>query len=100
MERIQQEQSKARRQEGLRQPLGSSRTEQAQLTDFLTEQRAKVLRLQAELETSEQVQRDFVRLSQALQVRLERVRQAETLEQVRSIVDEAPLRDIRDIKDT
>lgn len=27
-----------------------------------------MLRLQAELETSEQVQRDFVRLSQALQV--------------------------------
>lgn len=82
MERIQQEQSKA------------------QPTDLLTEQRAKVLRLQAELETSEQVQRDFVRLSQALQVRLERVRQAETLEQVRSIMDEAPLRDVRDIRDT
>ncbi|XP_060028983.1 rab GTPase-binding effector protein 2 isoform X3 [Erinaceus europaeus] len=71
----------------------------AQLPD-LSEQRAKVLRLQAELETSEQVQRDFVRLSQALQVRLERVRQAETLEQVRRIMDEAPLRDVRDIKDT
>nr|XP_031288856.1 rab GTPase-binding effector protein 2 isoform X5 [Camelus dromedarius] len=82
MERVQQEQSKA------------------QLTDLLSEQRAKVLRLQAELETSEQVQRDFVRLSQALQVRLERIRQAESLEQVRSIMDEAPLRDIRDIKDT
>ncbi|XP_021564609.1 rab GTPase-binding effector protein 2 [Carlito syrichta] len=82
MERIQQEQSKAR------------------LPDLLSEQRAKVLRLQAELETSEQVQRDFVRLSQALQVRLERIRQAETLEQVRSIMDEAPLRDVRDIKDT
>ncbi|XP_062955138.1 rab GTPase-binding effector protein 2 isoform X2 [Cynocephalus volans] len=82
MERVQQEQSKA------------------QLTDLLSEQRAKVLRLQAELETSEQVQRDFVRLSQALQVRLEQIRQAETLQQVRSIMDEAPLRDIRDIKDT
>lgn len=82
MERVQQAQSKA------------------QLTDLLSEQKAKVLRLQAELETSEQVQRDFVRLSQALQVRLERVRQAESLEQVRSIMDEAPLRDIRDIKDT
>ncbi|KAL4684638.1 hypothetical protein H8957_005946 [Semnopithecus entellus] len=81
MERVQQEESKA------------------QLPD-LSEQRAKVLRLQAELETSEQVQRDFVRLSQALQVRLERIRQAETLEQVRSIMDEAPLTDIRDIKDT
>uniref|UniRef100_A0A8D2JPA5 Rab GTPase-binding effector protein 2 n=1 Tax=Sciurus vulgaris TaxID=55149 RepID=A0A8D2JPA5_SCIVU len=82
MERIQQEQSKA------------------QLTDLLSEQRAKVLRLQAELETSEQVQRDFVRLSQALQVRLERIRQAETLEQVRGIMDEGSLRDVRDIKDT
>ncbi|XP_027627573.1 rab GTPase-binding effector protein 2 isoform X2 [Tupaia chinensis] len=82
MERVQQEQSKT------------------QLTNLLSEQRAKVLRLQAELETSEQVQRDFVRLSQALQVRLERIRQAETLEQVRSIMDEAPLRDVRDIRDT
>lgn len=34
------------------------------------------------------------------QVRLERIRQAETLEQVRSILDEAPLRDIKDIKDS
>ncbi|XP_059010082.1 rab GTPase-binding effector protein 2 isoform X1 [Mustela lutreola] len=75
MERVQQEQSKA------------------QLTDLLSEQRAKVLRLQAELETSEQVQRDFVRLSQALQVRLEQIRQAESLEQVRSILGEAPLGD-------
>uniref|UniRef100_A0A8C6DG88 Rab GTPase-binding effector protein 2 n=1 Tax=Moschus moschiferus TaxID=68415 RepID=A0A8C6DG88_MOSMO len=82
MERVQEEQSKA------------------QLTDLLSEQRAKTLRLQAELETSEQVQRDFVRLSQALQVRLERIRQAESLEQVRGIIDEAPLRDVRDIKDT
>lgn len=82
MDRVQQEQSKAR------------------LTDLLSEQRAKALRLQAELETSEQVQRDFVRLSQALQVRLERIRQAETLEQVHSILDEAPLRDVRDIKDS
>ncbi|XP_054937967.1 rab GTPase-binding effector protein 2 isoform X5 [Physeter macrocephalus] len=107
MERVQQEQSKARQQEVLRQPPGSGRTEelyvlcpQAQLTDLLSEQRAKMLRLQAELETSEQVQRDFVRLSQALQVRLERVRQAESLEQVRSIMGEAPPRDVRDIKDT
>ncbi|KAL2766304.1 rab GTPase-binding effector protein 2 [Daubentonia madagascariensis] len=82
MERIQQEQSKA------------------QLPDLLSEQRAKVLRLQAELETSEQVQRDFVRLSQALQVRLEQIRQAETLEQVHGILDEVPPKDVRDIRDT
>lgn len=100
MERVQEEQSKAKWQEVLRPPQGSGRTEEAQLTDLLSEQRAKMLRLQAELETSEQVQRDFVRLSQALQVRLERIRQAESLEQVRGIIDEAPLRDVRDIKDT
>lgn len=34
------------------------------------------------------------------QVRLEQIRQADTLEQVRSILDEAPLRDIKDIKDS
>ncbi|XP_044791663.2 rab GTPase-binding effector protein 2 isoform X3 [Bubalus bubalis] len=100
MERIQEEQSKAKRQEVLRPSQGTGRTEEAQLTDLLSEQRAKMLRLQAELETSEQVQRDFVRLSQALQVRLERIRQAGSLEQVRGIIDEAPLRDVRDIKDT
>ncbi|XP_006105427.1 rab GTPase-binding effector protein 2 [Myotis lucifugus] len=100
MERIHQEQSKARRQEASKQPPGSGPTEEAQLTDLLSEQRAKVLRLQAELETSEQVQRDFVRLSQALQVRLEQIRQAESLEQVRSLLDEAPLRDIGDVKDS
>uniref|UniRef100_A0A4W2I739 Rab GTPase-binding effector protein 2 n=1 Tax=Bos indicus x Bos taurus TaxID=30522 RepID=A0A4W2I739_BOBOX len=90
----------AKRQEVLRPSQGTGRTEEAQLTDLLSEQRAKMLRLQAELETSEQVQRDFVRLSQALQVRLERIRQAGSLEQVRGIIDEAPLRDVRDIKDT
>ncbi|KAM9584232.1 rab GTPase-binding effector protein 2 isoform 2-T2 [Trichechus inunguis] len=100
LERVQQEQSKAGRQEALRPPSASGQMEEVPLTDLFSEQRAKVLRLQAELETSEQVQRDFVRLSQALQVRLEQIRQAETLEQVRSILDEAPVRDVRDIKDT
>ncbi|XP_072454499.1 rab GTPase-binding effector protein 2 isoform X5 [Notamacropus eugenii] len=106
MERIQREQSKQSEQQlqaSQRQPapIALSWTEEkAQLSNLLSEQRAKVLRLQAELETSEQVQRDFVRLSQALQVRLERIRQAETLDQVRNIVDETPLRDVKDIKDT
>ncbi|CAK6444927.1 unnamed protein product [Pipistrellus nathusii] len=95
MERIHREQS----EEASGQPQGPGPTEEAQLT-ALSEQRAKVLRLQAELETSEQVQRDFVRLSQALQVRLEQIRQAESLEQVRSLLDEAPLRDVGDIKDS
>ncbi|XP_045141830.1 rab GTPase-binding effector protein 2 isoform X1 [Echinops telfairi] len=100
LERVQQEHSKAGQQEAPKPPVASSPTEEAPVPDLLSEQRAKVLRLQAELETSEQVQRDFVRLSQALQVRLERIRQAGTLEQVRSILDEVPLRDVRDIRDT
>ncbi|XP_049759913.1 rab GTPase-binding effector protein 2 isoform X2 [Elephas maximus indicus] len=87
LERVQQEQSRAGQQEALRPPSALGQTEEAPLTDLFSEQRAKMLRLQAELETSEQV-------------RLERIRQAETLEQVHSILDEAPLRDVRDIKDT
>lgn len=35
-----------------------------------------------------------------LQVRLEQIRQAESLEQVRSLLDKAPLRDIGDVKDS
>uniref|UniRef100_A0A8C9DT26 Rab GTPase-binding effector protein 2 n=1 Tax=Prolemur simus TaxID=1328070 RepID=A0A8C9DT26_PROSS len=81
MERLQQEQSKVQPPDPI-------------------EHRVKVMQLQAELETSIQVQRDFVRLSQALQVRLERIRQAETLEQVRSILDEVPPKDVRDLRDT
>ncbi|XP_071631212.1 rab GTPase-binding effector protein 2 isoform X1 [Temnothorax longispinosus] len=41
-----------------------------------TELRQRVMSLQQELDTSEAVQKDFVRLSQSLQVQLERIRQA------------------------
>jgi len=39
--------------------------------------RNRVSSLQADLETSEAVQRDFVQLSQQLQVQLEKIRQSE-----------------------
>ncbi|XP_011699995.1 PREDICTED: rab GTPase-binding effector protein 1 isoform X4 [Wasmannia auropunctata] len=42
----------------------------------ITELRQRVMSLQQELDTSEAVQKDFVRLSQSLQVQLERIRQA------------------------
>ncbi|XP_012339362.1 rab GTPase-binding effector protein 1 isoform X1 [Apis florea] len=42
----------------------------------VTELRQRVTSLQQELDTSEAVQKDFVRLSQSLQVQLERIRQA------------------------
>ncbi|KAG7198691.1 hypothetical protein KM043_001689 [Ampulex compressa] len=42
----------------------------------VTELRQRIMSLQQELDTSETVQKDFVRLSQSLQVQLERIRQA------------------------
>ncbi|XP_012220646.1 rab GTPase-binding effector protein 1 isoform X4 [Linepithema humile] len=42
----------------------------------MIELRQRVMSLQQELDTSEAVQKDFVRLSQSLQVQLERIRQA------------------------
>jgi len=39
--------------------------------------RSRVSSLQADLETNEAVQRDFVQLSQQLQVQLEKIRQSE-----------------------
>ncbi|XP_067412474.1 rab GTPase-binding effector protein 2 [Emydura macquarii macquarii] len=73
--------------------------EKARLEEALSEQRGKLQRLQSELDTSEQVQRDFVRLSQMLQVQLERIRQAPSLDQVRSIVDGTRLKDVAELKE-
>lgn len=43
------------------------------------EQRNKIVALQTDLTNSEEVQRDFVRLSQSLQQELERIRESGTL---------------------
>lgn len=43
----------------------------------LKESKRRCLTLQQELDTSEAVQRDFVKLSQSLQIELEKIRQAE-----------------------
>ncbi|KAL6257458.1 hypothetical protein P5V15_011029 [Pogonomyrmex californicus] len=58
----------------------------------ITELRQRVMSLQQELDTSEAVQKDFVRLSQSLQVQLERIRQAgsEVRWQHEEDVDECP----------
>ncbi|XP_041035935.1 LOW QUALITY PROTEIN: rab GTPase-binding effector protein 2-like [Carcharodon carcharias] len=61
--------------------------ERADLMVKLQEEKAKGQRLQIELDTSEQVQKDFVKLSQALQVRLEQIRQADSIEAIRLILD-------------
>ncbi|XP_075773858.1 rab GTPase-binding effector protein 2 isoform X3 [Pelodiscus sinensis] len=111
MERLQQQLGQAeQRAEGLEQDVQRLRgdlaqrdqawgQEKARLEALLAEQRGKLQRLQAELDTSEQVQRDFVRLSQTLQVQLERIRQAPSLEQVRSIVDGTRLKDVAELKE-
>lgn len=46
---------------------------------MVLEQRNKVVALQNDLANSEEVQRDFVRLSQSLQQELERIRESGTL---------------------
>ncbi|XP_040917898.1 rab GTPase-binding effector protein 2 [Toxotes jaculatrix] len=52
------------------------------------ELRSQVISLRSQVDTSQTVQRDFVQLSQSLQVKLELVRQAESLEQVKEILEE------------
>lgn len=52
------------------------------------ELRSQVISLRSQVDTSQAVQRDFVQLSQSLQVKLELIRQSETLDQVREILGE------------
>ncbi|XP_054891408.1 rab GTPase-binding effector protein 2 [Poeciliopsis prolifica] len=53
------------------------------------ELRSQVISLRSQVDTSQTVQRDFVELSQSLQVKLELIRQAESLEQVKEILGES-----------
>ncbi|KAJ7996998.1 hypothetical protein DPEC_G00224350 [Dallia pectoralis] len=64
------------------------------------DEKDKAQRLQTELDVSEQVQRDFVKLSQTLQVQLERIRQAESLERIRAILNNTNLTDISQLPET
>lgn len=52
---------------------------QTELESMALEQRNKIVALQSDLTNSEEVQRDFVRLSQSLQQELERIRESGTL---------------------
>lgn len=54
-----------------------SPSHQARLEAEMVELRGRVSTLQHDLDNSETVQRDFVRLSQSLQVQLEKIRQSE-----------------------
>ncbi|XP_016395059.1 rab GTPase-binding effector protein 2-like isoform X2 [Sinocyclocheilus rhinocerous] len=62
--------------------------EKAALQQQCLECRSQVISLRSQLDTSQAVQKDFVQLSQSLQVKLEQIRQAESLNQVKHILGE------------
>uniref|UniRef100_A0A672P8X8 Rab GTPase-binding effector protein 1 n=1 Tax=Sinocyclocheilus grahami TaxID=75366 RepID=A0A672P8X8_SINGR len=83
-------------EERLKDVLGSK----SALATQVFEEKDKAQRLQTELDVSEQVQRDFVKLSQTLQVQLERIRQADSLERIRAILNGTNLTDISQLPET
>ncbi|KTF79684.1 hypothetical protein cypCar_00032349 [Cyprinus carpio] len=83
-------------EEQLKNALGSKSALETQVF----EEKDKAQRLQTELDVSEQVQRDFVKLSQTLQVQMERIRQADSLERIRAILNGTNLTDISQLPET
>ncbi|XP_064844885.1 rab GTPase-binding effector protein 2-like [Oncorhynchus masou masou] len=70
---------------------GDSKTlthDKASLQQQCLELRSQIISMRSQVDTSQTVQRDFVQLSQSLQVKLELIRQAETLDQVKDILEE------------
>uniref|UniRef100_A0A8C4IQZ8 Rab GTPase-binding effector protein 2 n=1 Tax=Dicentrarchus labrax TaxID=13489 RepID=A0A8C4IQZ8_DICLA len=63
-------------------------TNKAALQQQCLELRSQVISLRSQVDTSQTVQMDFVQLSQSLQVKLELIRQAESFEQVKEILEE------------
>ena len=77
MERQKMQRSYQQRIEELESQVSSLQKERQNLEKSLVETRQRCQTLQNELDTSETVQKDFVRLSQNLQIQLEKIRQAE-----------------------
>ncbi|CAN9501044.1 unnamed protein product [Ophioblennius macclurei] len=84
----------------LEQQLKDLSSTKSALETQVLEERDKAQRLQTELDVSEQVQKDFVKLSQTLQVQLERIRQADSLERIRAILNDTNLTDINQLPET
>ncbi|XP_075025043.1 rab GTPase-binding effector protein 1 isoform X4 [Calonectris borealis] len=84
----------------LEEQLKKETAAKANLEQLVFEEKNKAQRLQTELDVSEQVQRDFVKLSQTLQVQLERIRQADSLERIRAILNDTKLTDINQLPET
>ncbi|XP_075687585.1 rab GTPase-binding effector protein 1-like [Rhinoderma darwinii] len=79
--------------------LQKEKEEKASLDLSLKDEKDKISRLQTELRTSEEVQRDFVRLSQKLQVSLEKIRQATSMQDVHEILEGTRLTDVSQLSD-
>lgn len=75
-------------------------TAKSALESQVFEEKDKAQRLQTELDVSEQVQKDFVKLSQTLQVQLERIRQADSLDRIKVILNDTNLTDINQLPET
>ncbi|XP_038164667.1 rab GTPase-binding effector protein 1 isoform X2 [Cyprinodon tularosa] len=84
----------------LEQQLKEVTSAKCTLESQVLDERDKAQRLQTELDVSEQVQKDFVKLSQTLQVQLERIRQAESLDRIKVILNDTNLTDINELPDT
>uniref|UniRef100_A0A4W5NM74 Rabaptin, RAB GTPase binding effector protein 1 n=1 Tax=Hucho hucho TaxID=62062 RepID=A0A4W5NM74_9TELE len=84
----------------LEEQLRELTTTKTALESQALDEKDKAQRLQAELDVSEQVQRDFVKLSQTLQVQLERIRQTDSLDRIRAILNNTNLTDISQLPET
>ncbi|XP_041864714.1 rab GTPase-binding effector protein 1 isoform X2 [Melanotaenia boesemani] len=84
----------------LEQQLRELTTAKSALESQVLDERDKAQRLQTELDVSEQVQKDFVKLSQTLQVQLERIRQADSLDRIKVILNDTNLTDINQLPET
>uniref|UniRef100_H0Z1N1 Rabaptin, RAB GTPase binding effector protein 1 n=1 Tax=Taeniopygia guttata TaxID=59729 RepID=H0Z1N1_TAEGU len=97
-ENLQQLESLQEAKNALEEQLKKETAAKANLEQLVFEEKNKAQRLQTELDVSEQVQRDFVKLSQTLQ--LERIRQADSLERIRAILNDTKLTDINQLPET
>ncbi|XP_066492773.1 rab GTPase-binding effector protein 1 [Tiliqua scincoides] len=99
-DKTQQLESLQERRSTLEEQLKKETATKTNLEQLMFEEKSKAQRLQTELDISEQVQRDFVKLSQTLQVQLERIRQADSLERIRAILNDTKLTDINQLPET
>uniref|UniRef100_A0A7N4NQ28 Rab GTPase-binding effector protein 1 n=1 Tax=Sarcophilus harrisii TaxID=9305 RepID=A0A7N4NQ28_SARHA len=99
-ERTEQLESLRQAEMTLEEQLKRETAAKTNVEQLMFEEKNKAQRLQTELDVSEQVQRDFVKLSQTLQVQLERIRQADSLERIRAILNDTKLTDINQLPET